>query len=228
MEFTGETDRDEDIGARPLDGEDSGIEDDDARFSDWESDHDEEYNLKSLFAVQTFTNIRDALDFDEKMFNFDLVRVAVDTLGSNIDEIGLIKLVNYIRDGVRKASEANSALASEDCATSVLAGIKAMEFLDDIYMRPSLPDDDLLFLLPEYMQELGHAALFDAEELEAAAVEEEATGGLAASSSSSNDSSSSVSKLAATAGAHDAPGAGGEGEASASTMPDLESSEERA
>lgn len=166
--------------------EGSDVEDDeDARFSDWESENDEEYSVKSLFASRTFPNIREVLEFDKQTYKFDLIGVALSALGSNIDEIALIKLVNYIRGSVQKASaDGNAEFASEQYIADLVAAIGSREFMDDAYMRPILPEDDLLFLLPEYMQELGHAALFDGDDDDAAPAVTGATTAATATSAS--------------------------------------------
>jgi protein arginine N-methyltransferase 3 len=81
--------------------------------------------------------------------------------GEAVDEVQVIKLVNFIRAFVRDHAGSGAELA----AAVAVAVEQGDACFSDAYMRPTLADDALLFLLPEYMQDTvyggGPAAVTD-------------------------------------------------------------------
>jgi protein arginine N-methyltransferase 3 len=142
--------------------------DEDIRFSDWSEDA-EEQAVRSLFAEVDFTTVADLIQHDSSTFGFNIVTKIMDS-GKAIDEISVIKLVNFVRAHVKDLGRPYSI---ED-TSNLLTAINDKRYLDDRFMMPVLADDALLYRLPEYL-EAHHRDVFtdpdeDAADLHVAAV----------------------------------------------------------
>ena len=125
----------------------------DERYSDWEENDDEDCFIIDLFSTQTFTSVDEFLRFNESN-GFDLLELIRET-GS--DEIGIIMLINFIRSEVKAAADITLSFKN-----SVRVKALAGEYLSgDVYMKPVLNDDNLLFLLGEYL--INHGVLSESK-----------------------------------------------------------------
>jgi hypothetical protein len=120
------------------------VDQNDKEFNDWvEDDEDkEDMGVYGFFSRTKFTSIPEMIEFEKKMFQFDLVRT-VEASCSNSYEF--IKFVNFIRSYLQE----NPSVQSPE---SLLSVISAKEFLDDKFLKPVLEHDSLLFLYEEYFQ----------------------------------------------------------------------------
>ena len=83
-------------------------------------------------------------------FNFERVIYSKCGWGDTIDEVQIIKLVNFIRAYIR---ENGAGECSMECLIKALmTELECDSYLNDIYMMPTIPDDALMFLLCEYVQ----------------------------------------------------------------------------
>ncbi|PGH00071.1 hypothetical protein AJ80_09232 [Polytolypa hystricis UAMH7299] len=89
----------------------------------------------SLFSDKEFPNVQSMQDDCKEHFNFDLVRVRKEF---DLDFLGTIKLVNYIRTQVRDGN------SKPDVSSSAL-------FEDEKYLKPVLEDDALLYNLDDIL-----------------------------------------------------------------------------
>lgn len=91
------------------------------------------------------------ITYEKQHANIDLPSV-INTKcgwGEDTDEVQLIKLVNFMRAFVRDNSDTMELPA---LVAALQDALHADYFLRDEFMRPTLSDDPLLFLLPEYVQ----------------------------------------------------------------------------
>lgn len=120
---------------------------DSSAFNDWEEE-DEEMPVQSLFCDAIFPSMSLLITHDKEVYNFDLKDFAA-TLGN--DDISLIKMINLIRRRVKDTAAIHAGFVDQ-----VKEEIRAREFLkDDIFMRPVLVDDPVLFLLREALVKSG-------------------------------------------------------------------------
>jgi type I protein arginine methyltransferase len=128
---------------RGRDDEEQDEEEDDNNqetMSDWEDDGDE-ITIVDLFSPEVFHNLETFLQNCKERYSIDLIAL-VRSLGG--DEIVSIMMVNYIRTLVQVSLP----------VSEIVAKIATKEFLkDEQFMRPVLPDDQLLFLLGESVNE---------------------------------------------------------------------------
>ncbi|RDA86471.1 hypothetical protein CP532_3582 [Ophiocordyceps camponoti-leonardi (nom. inval.)] len=119
--------------------------------SDWldlESD-DERLLVVSLFDSQTFTTMDQMLQYCKEHFNFDLV---ANVRRLQLDHIGAIKLVNYIRLCVQRGQKLPDII----CMNHIV---------DDIYLKPVLDDDAVLFSMDDVLDTSIHASEFRNSEI---------------------------------------------------------------
>jgi hypothetical protein len=115
-------------------------------LDDWEED-DEAIQVKSLFCGNISTSLESMVEYDKQTFGFDL-RETVLRLG--IDEMAMIMLVNYIRKTVADAGAAPLDAAFFATLNEEINNTKA--FMNtELYMKPVLEEDPLLFMLPEFV-----------------------------------------------------------------------------
>ncbi|GAB5361149.1 hypothetical protein AAMO2058_000689300 [Amorphochlora amoebiformis] len=100
----------------------------------------QENNVSGLFSSVTFDSVEKALKYAKCKHDFDL-RAIRDELG--LDFYGMIKLINYIRD---KASSSDGS-TEEARVARVRSGISKREFDESKYMKPTIPDDPMLYEL---------------------------------------------------------------------------------
>ncbi|RDA90172.1 hypothetical protein CP533_6055 [Ophiocordyceps camponoti-saundersi (nom. inval.)] len=107
---------------------------DDSGWLDLESD-DERPLFISLFDSQTFTTLDQMLDCCKRHYKFDLL---ANVLRLQLDHTGAIKLVNFIRLCVQKGQ----SLPDVICMSHIV---------DDLYLKPVLDDDAVLFSLDDVL-----------------------------------------------------------------------------
>ncbi|RCI14474.1 hypothetical protein L249_5971 [Ophiocordyceps polyrhachis-furcata BCC 54312] len=107
---------------------------DNSGWLDLESDNEISL-VTSLFDSQTFTTLDKMLEYCKKHFDFDLV---ANVRRLQLDYVGAIKLVNYIRLCVRQGQ----ALPDLICINHIV---------DDIYLKPVMDDDAVLFSLDDVL-----------------------------------------------------------------------------
>ncbi|KAL2001115.1 hypothetical protein VTN02DRAFT_2220 [Thermoascus thermophilus] len=95
-----------------------------------------------LFSADVYPDVRSMLKESKEKYNFDLRKVIKEL---DLDFLGSIRLVNYIR------SEVKAGNAKPDVSSRTL-------FEDDIYMKPVLEDDALLYSLEDLEDEPENAA----------------------------------------------------------------------
>ncbi|KAL9610063.1 MAG: hypothetical protein Q9167_005200 [Letrouitia subvulpina] len=89
--------------------------------------------FKSFFDEKEFSDLQKMLDYCNWSYGFDLTSIQVDM---ELDEIGLIKLVNYVR--------------SESRRIDGVPDLSSRTFLEgDRYLKPTMADDAVLFSLPQ-------------------------------------------------------------------------------
>ncbi|KAJ5561398.1 hypothetical protein N7535_004135 [Penicillium sp. DV-2018c] len=115
----------------------------------WEDvEPDEESQpVVGLFTDEVFPDARSMLKECKEKYNFDLLKIQKD-LG--LDFLDNIKLVNYIRTEVKNGNN------SPDVSSK-------SKFEDDVYLKPVLEDDALLYSLDDIAEESGEDAAPDAE-----------------------------------------------------------------
>jgi hypothetical protein len=118
-------------------------EEEDKNFDEWVEDDDSE-PVKSLFSEQQLPSIQALIEHDRERFGFDLQQVVSSHC---TDDISYIKLINFLRTTVQAMSNADT--------TAIIAKldeeISKHTFLEgDVYMRPVLPEDPLLYLYEDF------------------------------------------------------------------------------
>lgn len=128
------------------DGE-SDIEND---LDDWVEE--DNVDIKSLFNEDIVHSVDELLSHDRDLFGFDL---KLSIQGNCTDDISIIKLINFIRAEVAL----HSGIVEGTFIGALRERIDAKVFLDgEGYMKPTIEDDQLLFLyeeafLPEGIEE---------------------------------------------------------------------------
>ncbi|KAH7384616.1 histone-arginine methyltransferase CARM1 [Pyrenochaeta sp. MPI-SDFR-AT-0127] len=110
--------------------------------------------FKCLFCEQQFSRVTEMATHCKLGHSFDL-HENIKSLGSDADELVIIKLVNYLRAEANKGTDAKSISIS----------LKDIE--SDKYLQPVLEDDALLFELGDLMPETDTKAI-DYDDFEAA------------------------------------------------------------
>ncbi|KAF1977583.1 S-adenosyl-L-methionine-dependent methyltransferase [Bimuria novae-zelandiae CBS 107.79] len=110
--------------------------------------------FKCLFCDEQWSRVPDMLTHCKKEHTFD-VEDNIKKLGQDVDELTIIKLVNYLRLESQKSIEPKDIKVD----TETLA--------DDKYLQPTLPDDALLFELGDLMPN-PDSRVVDYDEYEAA------------------------------------------------------------
>ncbi|CBY00477.1 hypothetical protein LEMA_P016070.1 [Plenodomus lingam JN3] len=111
-------------------------------------------SFKCLFCDQQLSSISDLTAHCKSEHSFDL-HETIKGLGSDADELTIIKLVNYLRAEAKKGTD------------SKLLSISFQDLSDDKFLQPVLEDDALLFELGELMPDSDTKAV-DYDEFEAA------------------------------------------------------------
>ncbi|RAO65264.1 uncharacterized protein BHQ10_001276 [Talaromyces amestolkiae] len=101
----------------------------------WEDIEPEEESqpVVGLFSADVYPDVRALLKDTKERYNFDLVKVQRDL---DLDFLGTIRLVNYLRSEIKKGNKEPSV------SSSAL-------FDDDAYLKPVLDDDALLYSLDD-------------------------------------------------------------------------------
>ncbi|EXJ87857.1 protein arginine N-methyltransferase 3 [Capronia coronata CBS 617.96] len=120
---------------------------DDEGWEDVEPD-EETVTVLSLFDEETFPDARSMLLYCRDHHGFDIWKLRQD---SDLDFLGLIKLVNYIR------SEVQAGKTHPDVSSKAI-------FEDDKYLKPVLENDSLLYSLDDIFDDA--ASLTPASEVE--------------------------------------------------------------
>ncbi|KAJ5887922.1 hypothetical protein N7495_007963 [Penicillium taxi] len=102
---------------------------------------DETQPVIDLFSSQVFPDVRSMLKECKATHNFDLLKVRKDL---NLDFFDTIKLVNYIRTAVKDGKIPDVSSKSN--------------FDDDVYLKPVLEDDALLYSLDDVTEEQAESA----------------------------------------------------------------------
>lgn len=119
---------------------------DDNRLSDWEEDeNEEEIIIIDLFTTKIFHSLINYLEYCQVNYSFNIINI-LKIIGNN--EVNIIMFINYIRDLViNNHYNINNIQEIEEL-------ILKKEFLyNERYMLPVLPNDQLLYLLSEYIND---------------------------------------------------------------------------
>lgn len=111
-------------------------------LEDWiDDEEDDKLLIKSLFDNSQFPTVESLLHYDSEVYKFDLRQIIHDQFH---DDISIIKLINFIRFKVSSVEIDN---ISDAFIAEIIRLVGTKEFLsDDIYMKPVLEDDPLLYL----------------------------------------------------------------------------------
>ena len=111
-------------------------------LEDWiDDEEDDKVLIKSLFDDSHFPTVESLLHYDSEVYKFDLRQIIHDQFH---DDISIIKLINFIRF---KVSSLEKSSISDVFIAEIIRLVGTNEFLsDDIYMKPVLEDDPLLYL----------------------------------------------------------------------------------
>lgn len=111
-------------------------------LDDWiDDEEDDKLLIKSLFDNSQFPTVESLLHYDSEVYKFDLRQIIHDQFH---DDISIIKLINFIRF---KVSSVEIGSISDVFIAEIIRLVGTKEFLsDDIYMKPVLEDDPLLYL----------------------------------------------------------------------------------
>lgn len=111
-------------------------------LDDWiDDEEDDKLLIKSLFDNSQFPTVESLLHYDSEVYKFDLRQIIHDQFH---DDISIIKLINFIRFKVSSVEIDN---ISDAFIAEIIRLVGTKEFLtDDIYMKPVLEDDPLLYL----------------------------------------------------------------------------------
>lgn len=125
-------------------------EDEDKNFDEWVEDDDAE-PVKSLFSAKSLPSIQALIEHDKEIHGFDLQQVVGQYC---TDDISFIKLINFIRSTV-------VAMSSAD-VPSIIAKVEEgltqrLVLEEDVYMRPVLSDDPLLYLYEDFFANIAVA-----------------------------------------------------------------------
>lgn len=115
-------------------------------FSGWTAgeDDDEDLRVRSLFGHAKLPNIAEMIAHDKRIFNFDLSAIVKEHC---TDDFSYIKLINFIR------TYASGFDPSElDMSALVDKITRKMHLEGDLYLKPVLEDDPLLFLFEEIFE----------------------------------------------------------------------------
>ncbi|KAJ6028255.1 hypothetical protein N7540_003831 [Penicillium herquei] len=107
-------------------------------WEDVEAD-DETQPVVDLFSAEVFPDVRSLLKQCKEKHQFDLLKIQKDL---DLDFLDTIKLVNYVRSEV-KAGNRTPDVSSKS------------KFEDDLYLKPVLEDDALLYSLDDIAEEEG-------------------------------------------------------------------------
>ncbi|PSC72845.1 putative arginine N-methyltransferase 3 isoform A [Micractinium conductrix] len=103
-------------------------------WDDWEEDESEGY--KSLFGEERFGSLEEVLAHDKAAHGFGLRAYRAQ---HDLDQIGTIRLINYIRTAVAAGADPRPALAAAAACDA------AVPWQDDRYLQPVQMDDELMF-----------------------------------------------------------------------------------
>jgi len=111
-------------------------------LEDWiDDEEDDKLLIKSLFDNSKFPTVESLLHYDSEVYKFDLRQIIHDQFH---DDISIIKLINFIRF---KVLSLEIGSISDPFIVEIIRLVGTKEFLsDDIYMKPVLEDDPLLYL----------------------------------------------------------------------------------
>ena len=129
------------------------MEEEKETFSDW--DETETHSILSLFdSNYNSTNIHEVLEYDTKNYNFDMKLISKKYC---IDEIDLIKLINFIRKEVtdykKECLENNEEiLLNSEFIGCLKAQISSDEFMADFYTQTVIENDHYLVYLDDIME----------------------------------------------------------------------------
>jgi SAM-dependent methyltransferase len=114
-------------------------------LSDWEADENEDpVTIIDLFSNEVYHSLEQYLSDCQQKYTIDLISL-IRCIGG--DEIACIMMVNFIRTLVRDSQE----IITKD---EIIRLVVTKEFLsNEQFMHPVIPDDQLLFLLGEYINE---------------------------------------------------------------------------
>ncbi|EED19039.1 protein arginine methyltransferase RmtB [Talaromyces stipitatus ATCC 10500] len=106
----------------------------------WEDVEPEEESqpVVGLFTADVYPDVRAMLKDTKERYNFDFVKVQRDL---DLDFLGSVRLVNYLRSEIKKGNKEPSV------SSTAL-------FQDDIYLKPVLDDDTLLYSLDDLTDEV--------------------------------------------------------------------------
>ncbi|KAJ5093073.1 hypothetical protein N7456_008934 [Penicillium angulare] len=110
-------------------------------WEDLEAD-DESQPVVDLFSDQVFPDVRSLLKECKEKHQFDLLKIQKDL---DLDFLDTIKLVNYVRSEVKSGNKIPDVSSKS-------------KFADDVYMKPVLEDDALLYSLDDITEEQGEEA----------------------------------------------------------------------
>jgi len=116
-------------------------------FSDWEEE-DNDTTYISLLSSFSSGDIREVLQHDVLTFKFNIQEIAPKFC---VDEVDLIKLINFIRSKVQVATKANKPI-DQDFVDSLKWSISGDEFMSDEYLKPTLDNDGFLCSLEDIME----------------------------------------------------------------------------
>ncbi|KAF2021003.1 S-adenosyl-L-methionine-dependent methyltransferase [Aaosphaeria arxii CBS 175.79] len=109
--------------------------------------------FKCLFCDKPWGNVPEMFTHCESEHKFN-VKAAIQEIGSKLEEIGVIKLVNYLRLEAQKGTDPSALTVTPE------------NLADDKYLVPTLEDDPLLFELGDFMPD-SNEQVRDYEEYEA-------------------------------------------------------------
>lgn len=127
--------------------EDIELEEIENDLDDWvDEEEDDQMLFKSLFDDSYFSSVDLLISYDIDVYNFNLKQVVAEYA---VDDISIIKLINFIRS--KTLSNTNDSITSMfiDDLNNLLSNRSFLE--DDLYMKPTLDDDPLLYMYADYL-----------------------------------------------------------------------------
>ncbi|PYI10279.1 ribosomal protein arginine N-methytransferase rmt3 [Aspergillus sclerotiicarbonarius CBS 121057] len=131
----------------PIDNDARSVSSDDSEVSNeegWEDvePDDETQPVVGLFSDKVYSDVRAMLKETKEKYNFDLRRIQKEL---DLDFLGTIKLVNYIRTQVKEGNMSPDVSSTD-------------KFEDEVYLKPVLEDDALLYSLDDIEDETPETA----------------------------------------------------------------------
>ena len=122
------------------------MDEDKETFSDWEEEND--VFIVSLFSHFSSGDIKEVFEHDLLNFKFNIKDIASKFC---VDEVDLIKLINFIRKQIHDA-QCCSKVIDDEFINNLKWKISADEFMHDEYLKPVMANDALLCQLDDIME----------------------------------------------------------------------------